>query len=328
MEQRFIIRRADRQDIEGIMKVMLQVKQGMSHPEWFVADDREWVETHLDERGFTMVALADGSDIAGFFIVAFPETAQKSLGNGFLCDAQAVLTAHMDSAAVLPQYRGRHLQGRLLEAAERELDHYPQKYLFCTVHPDNHASLNTMQRYGYEVVATKMKYGGLPRHVLYKMKGTASRCPKPNILVSACLLGVNCRYNGKGELDEGIRELMAEANLIPVCPEVFGGLATPRNPAERVGERVITVRGEDVTSQYQKGAEETLALAKLFGCSCAILKERSPSCGSGVVYDGTYSKTLIKGDGMAVQMLKAQGIEVFGESERKKVREFLGLNMG
>lgn len=143
------------------------------------------------------------------------------------------------------------------------------------------------------------------------------------ILVSACLLGVNCRYNGKGELVQELKELMKEHHLIPVCPEQLGGLSTPRVPAEQVKGRVITQTGDDVTAQYEKGAVETAGLAQLFGCRCAVLKERSPSCGSSRIYDGTFSKRLTKGDGSAAALLKAKGIRVFGESEIEQLKEYL-----
>lgn len=132
------------------------------------------------------------------------------------------------------------------------------------------------------------------------------------ILVSACLLGVSCRYDGTGEIRETVRELMKNHQLVPVCPEILGGLKTPRCPAERRGDKVVTKEGEDVTEAYRRGAEETLKLAELFGCSGAILKERSPSCGCGKIYDGTFTKTLIEGDGVTAQLLKAHGISIFG----------------
>lgn len=144
----------------------------------------------------------------------------------------------------------------------------------------------------------------------------------PVILVSACLLGVNCRYNGKGVLDGAVKSLMGRAVLIPVCPEIMGGMATPRDPAERVGEQVITNAGADVTAAYQKGAQETLRLAQLYGCRCAILKERSPSCGNGRIYDGTHSKKLTDGDGIAAALLKKNGIQVFGESKTDDLERF------
>ena len=144
-----------------------------------------------------------------------------------------------------------------------------------------------------------------------------------NILVSACLLGVNCRYSGKGELCQELQKLMKEHHMIPVCPEQLGGLATPRTPAERVKDRVVTQMGEDVTAQYEKGARETAGLAELFGCRCAVLKERSPSCGSGRIYDGTFSRQLVSGDGTAAALLKERGVRIFGETEIEKLKQYL-----
>lgn len=136
-----------------------------------------------------------------------------------------------------------------------------------------------------------------------------------NILISACLLGVNCRYSGDGKLVDGVEELMAKHHLIPVCPEILGGLATPRDPAERVGDKVMTNSGCDVTAAYKRGAEEVLHLARLYQCQYAILKERSPSCGRDVIYDGTFSKKQIEGNGVCAELLLKHGISIMGESE-------------
>ena len=136
-----------------------------------------------------------------------------------------------------------------------------------------------------------------------------------NILVSACLLGVACRYDGKRKPNEAVIALKEKYNIIPVCPEIMGGLPTPRLPSEIRGETVIMENGEDVTDKYSRGAEETLRLARLFGCGKAVLKEKSPSCGSGRIYDGTFSKTLTEGNGVTAGMLLANGIRVAGETE-------------
>lgn len=137
---------------------------------------------------------------------------------------------------------------------------------------------------------------------------------KARILVSACLLGVQCRYDGGGKLIPELRELMEAAELIPVCPEIFGGLPTPRTPSERQGDRVVMRDGTDVTAEYKRGAEEAAALAERFGVRIAVLKERSPSCGSGEIYDGTFTGGKTAGDGVTAECLKARGIEVYGES--------------
>ena len=136
-----------------------------------------------------------------------------------------------------------------------------------------------------------------------------------NILISACLLGVNCRYDGSGKEIPELIELLSKHTLIPVCPEQLGGLSTPRSPAEIKDNKVISKDSEDVTLEFTKGAEETLKLAKLYNCKYAILKERSPSCGSGKIYDGTFSKKLVDGDGFAAKLLKENGVEIIGETE-------------
>ena len=140
------------------------------------------------------------------------------------------------------------------------------------------------------------------------------RVKRPGILVSACLLGVNCRYNGERKKLEGIERLMERAELIPVCPEILGGLPTPRPPAERVGDRVMNREGADVTEAYQRGAEETLRLAELFGEKVALLKECSPSCGMGKIYDGSFQGRIVDGSGVTAELLSSHGISVYGES--------------
>jgi len=135
------------------------------------------------------------------------------------------------------------------------------------------------------------------------------------ILISGCLLGVCCRYDGASKPHPLVKELAARHELVPVCPEQLGGLATPRPPAERQGDLVRTQLGDDVTAQYRKGAEEAARLYQLLQCDAAILKERSPSCGKNGVYDGTFTKTLKEGSGVTAETLMAQGIPVYGESE-------------
>ena len=137
---------------------------------------------------------------------------------------------------------------------------------------------------------------------------------KESILISACLLGVRCRYDGGSKPQEPILRLMEKYTLIPVCPEQLGGLSTPRLPSERLADRVVMKDGTDVTAAYRRGAEEALRLAKLFGCKLAVLKERSPSCGSSTIYDGSFSGRLTGGDGVTAALLRENGIAVYGES--------------
>ena len=135
------------------------------------------------------------------------------------------------------------------------------------------------------------------------------------ILVSACLLGVPCRYDGTGQADERIVALAKSHHLIPVCAEQLGGLPTPRPSAERNGTRVLTRDDRDVTAPFQRGAEETLRLARLFSCRIAILKANSPSCGSGQIYDGCFCGRLVPGDGLTAALLKQDGLTVLSEKD-------------
>ncbi|MEG0216505.1 MAG: DUF523 domain-containing protein [Hungatella sp.] len=140
-----------------------------------------------------------------------------------------------------------------------------------------------------------------------------------NILVSACLLGVGCRYDGMEKPNDKVLNLMGKHTLIPVCPEQLGGMSTPRLPSERSGKQVKREDGEAVTAYYERGAKEALKLAQLYHCSCAILKERSPSCGKGQIYDGSFTHTLTVGDGVTTALLEASGIRVLGESQIMQV---------
>ena len=134
-----------------------------------------------------------------------------------------------------------------------------------------------------------------------------------NILVSACLLGRSCRYDGRSKPCKAVIDLSKKHNLIPVCPEMDGGLCCPRTPCERVEDKVISKNGEDRTFEYNKGAEIALETAKKYGCKYAIMKAKSPACSSTEVYDGSFSGTLVKGDGVAAEHLKQSGIIVLTE---------------
>ena len=139
------------------------------------------------------------------------------------------------------------------------------------------------------------------------------------LLVSACLLGVACRYDGKSKPDNAVIQLKDKYALIPVCPEILGGLPTPRIPCEIRHGRVLNRAGEDKTAEYRRGAEEVLRLARLFGCGTAVLKKKSPSCGSGEIYDGCFSGRTVSGDGVCAGLLKANGITVLDETQLYKL---------
>ena len=139
------------------------------------------------------------------------------------------------------------------------------------------------------------------------------------IFVSPCLLGEKCRYDGCSKPNQRVQEVLCGKAYVQACPEVLGGLPTPRKPSEICGDRVVMVDGTDVTENYKRGAEEALKIAKGHGCTVAILKAKSPSCGKGYVYDGTYTGTLTEGNGITAQLFIDNGIIVLDETEIDKL---------
>jgi uncharacterized protein YbbK (DUF523 family) len=138
---------------------------------------------------------------------------------------------------------------------------------------------------------------------------------RPTVLVSACLLGTCCNHEGGHSRRPAVVALSATHRVVPICPEVCGGLSTPRPAAERRGDRVLTESGEDVTDAYERGAAAAVALAHAVGARRAVLKARSPSCGSARVYDGTFTRTLRAGDGVTAAALRAAGLDVCSEED-------------
>ncbi|WP_312112519.1 DUF523 domain-containing protein [Brevibacillus reuszeri] len=144
-------------------------------------------------------------------------------------------------------------------------------------------------------------------------------------MISACLIGCECRYDQKSCLDAELEQLLREGKVIPVCPEQLGGLPTPRPPAEIIGgdgfdvldgrARIVDQTGNDVTDEFLAGAQQALRLAKTVGATSAILKENSPSCGSSFVYDGSFSGKKVTGVGLTAALFKRSGIEVRSESK-------------
>ena len=135
------------------------------------------------------------------------------------------------------------------------------------------------------------------------------------ILVSRCLLGEPCRYDGASRPCPGIEGLRERFVLVPICPECDGGLPVPRPAGERRGDRVVTKDGRDLTPFYRRGAEAALAKARKTGAKIAVLKSKSPSCGVGKIYDGTFSARFTDGDGVTAELLKKNGIATFTEND-------------
>lgn len=132
-------------------------------------------------------------------------------------------------------------------------------------------------------------------------------------ICSACLLGINCRFDGKNKINKKVVNLSKKEILIPVCPEQLGGLATPREAAERKGKKVFTKSGQDVSISFDKGAKEVLRIAKLLNIKEAVLKQRSPSCGYG--QQRILSGKIIKGNGVTAALLKKNEIKIISEEE-------------
>ncbi len=144
---------------------------------------------------------------------------------------------------------------------------------------------------------------------------------KEKLLISACLTGVCCKYDGGTNTlpAETLAALRERYELVGICPETEGGLPVPRTPCERAGGRVISRDGRDLTAAYEKGARLALARAERFGCRRALLKERSPSCGAGEIYDGTFGHVCVPGDGVTAELLRGAGLALYGESELDKL---------
>ena len=135
------------------------------------------------------------------------------------------------------------------------------------------------------------------------------------VIVSACLLGENCKYNGKNNKNDKVLEFIKDKQVIPICPEVFGGLSTPRVPSEIKGNTVVNKDGIDVTKYFIDGANKTLSIAKKYNVKKAILKQKSPSCGYGKIYDGNFNGKIIDGYGITAKLLNNNNIDIITEED-------------
>ena len=149
---------------------------------------------------------------------------------------------------------------------------------------------------------------------------------KEKILVSACLIGENCRYDGKSNLRKEVLALAKYYDLIPVCPEVNGGMKTPRPNSEIIGDKVINVRGKDETQFYYDGAYWATSIARIYNIKLAVMKERSPSCGCKVIHNGKFDGKVIPGKGIAVRQLEKMGVKVIDEDDAVELLKQLAEN--
>lgn len=138
---------------------------------------------------------------------------------------------------------------------------------------------------------------------------------KEKILISACLLGQNVRYNGKTKEVKGLKDLVKYYDLIPICPESSGGLKIPRDPSEIVGDKVLSLKGKDVTENYKSGAYWALSICQIYNIKLAVLKERSPSCGTHFIHDGSFTDKVIPGQGITAARLTKAGVTCINEDE-------------
>ena len=134
-------------------------------------------------------------------------------------------------------------------------------------------------------------------------------------IVSACLAGLNCRYNGKNASNDYVIELVKKGEAIPVCPEIMGGLPTPREPVEIKEGRCVTKEGRDLTDNFLQGVQEALGVAILAECKEAILKSGSPCCGYNDIYDGTFTGTKVKRNGLFAELLIRRDVKVYSEND-------------
>lgn len=162
--------------------------------------------------------------------------------------------------------------------------------------------------------------------MLHGVRSRIVRRQRPLILVSACLVGEKCRYDGRDNAVEAIVTLKERGLCLPVCPEVLGELPTPRIPSERQGARVVAKDGTDVSHAFKLGARRALYIAMKHGLRLAILKSRSPSCGFGSIYDGTFSHRLVSGNGIFAAMLEREGFSIWTEENCAQLLEANGFD--
>lgn len=226
--------------------------------------------------------------------------------------------ANIGRMVVLPEYRGRELGAKAMSEAEKWI----RELGFERIGVDSRVvAVGFYEKLGYRVVDPEVYISGP-----FECKRMEKEVAMLKILVSECLYGGRVvRYDG-GEVPETHPTFLKwkeEGRLIPICPEVFGGLPTPRPDSQRQGDKVIASTGPDVTEEYTKGALEAVRLAKENDVAFCIMKQDSPSCGSKFIYDGTFTDTKIPGQGLAVEMLRDAGFKVFAEEDIDEAAEYL-----
>lgn len=231
-------------------------------------------------------------------------------------------TANVGRVVVLPEYRGRGLGEKAMEEAEKWIRELGYKNMGVD---SRIQAVGFYEKLGFSLSDPETYYSG-PFECRRMQKELQKEEAMIKILVSECLYGGRVvRYDG-GEVPETHPTFLKwkeEGRLIPICPEVFGGLPTPRPDSQRQGDKVTACTGVDVTEEYTKGALEAVRLAKENNVAFCIMKQDSPSCGSKFIYDGTFTDTKIPGQGLAVEMLRDAGFKVFAEEDIDEVADYL-----
>jgi len=230
--------------------------------------------------------------------------------------------ADIGRVVVLPEYRGKGFGAK----AVREAENWIRQLGFQTIGVDSRVvAVGFYEKLGFHAVRPEVYKSG-PFECKRMIKELAKEETMLKILTSECLYGGRVvRYDG-GEVPETHPTYLKwkeEGRLIPICPEVFGGLPTPRPDSQRQGDRVVACTGTDVTEEYTKGALEAVRLAKEHDVAFCIMKQDSPSCGSKFIYDGTFTDTKIPGQGLAVEMLRDAGFKVFAEEDMEEAKAYL-----
>ncbi len=309
---------------EPIKTVSESQELGLPHQDWatknfFLRDKKKKNYFIITTQENKQIDLRTIREILGTTALSF--ASDDDLGNmlGIISGAVSPFGALNDESQKVKIYIDRLFEGNLMDA-----------------HPNDNAA--TMFLHADDVIKVLCQSGRIAEYIdlpsaevvaadhAPEATPTAAEPTTSKILTSQCLFGGDpVRYDGKSKaLEDPIYlKWKDEGRLIPVCPEVFGGLPVPRTDAQIVADKVINRDGIDVTDAYMKGALEAVRLAKAHNVAFAVMKEKSPSCGSNQIYDGTFSGNKISGQGLAVRLLREAGIKVFSEEELPQAAAFL-----
>ena len=311
-----IIRRAKPEEAQAVIEfyhdLIDKIKDRPSRPCWekdvypLLSDIQE-----AAENGWLYIAVQEDGQIIGAVVV------NDRQGQGY---SDAHWSIPTDAAAVVhllasaPGLHGQGIGRKLLEQArEAALDMNADVIRLDTL-PHNVPSRHLYESFGFRYCGDlDLFYPDVGTRPFSMYEYDLRRHRK--ILVSACLAGEHCRWDGGTNLVPEVKALVDSGKAVVVCPEELGGLPTPRSPSECTGDRVVSSEGKDVTAEFRYGAEQALWICKQKGCKLAVLKSKSPSCGKGVIHNGLFDGGLVPGNGVTAQLLMENGIAVMTEQE-------------